>query len=574
MERVDELAQRLDRVEAELASIRHEMQPSRPAAPRSWAPPTALRAGQLRAAWPAPAAPAPAVVPHRRPSEPLGLQTEHVLKWGGVGLVVLAIGFAVSTAISRGWIGREMQLAAALVTALCLVAAGVRLRSTRPAWMHALCTGGVIGAAITVASPLLRDLTNEATSVAATVTVVVASLLLAAGVKSEWVLAAATVSGAIGWSASHGGDPAEYASGIWLAVLLAAAVGLATAKRWFAARVLAWAVGGVAFVVAAATASGALDHWTVGLTAGAFVVGWGALAGTGSATTDWRQLELVLATVVAPWTLLETAVLFDIDDATPLGWTALALAGLFGAVAAAVRRRMSPERLVAMLIGSSVVTTIGLSALFDAAVAVVAVAVQGAGLVVLAARVEGGSALRLNGWVLLGASALALAGRLVAAWELDASVADDFAHVVAIAIFAGVAWKAAEREVRAVGGAAVLGLTMGWLGSVLVHLPQGQALVSISWAVVGTVLLIAGAARKLPVVAQAALGVFAVTSAKLLTVDLRQVDTLWRAGLFLIVGVVFLRLGFLLPRLTARSPVDDSARDRKPPVAQGPPLAA
>ena len=41
-----------------------------------------------------------------------------------------------------------------------------------------------------------------------------------------------------------------------------------------------------------------------------------------------------------------------------------------------------------------------------------------------------------------------------------------------------------------------------------------------------------------------------ITVAKLLTVDLQEVDTLWRAGLFFVIGLGFLRLGFLLPRLT------------------------
>ncbi len=47
-----------------------------------------------------------------------------------------------------------------------------------------------------------------------------------------------------------------------------------------------------------------------------------------------------------------------------------------------------------------------------------------------------------------------------------------------------------------------------------------------------------------------ALIVFGLTVAKLLTVDLQEVDRLWRAGLFLLIGLAFLRLGFLLPRLT------------------------
>ena len=42
----------------------------------------------------------------------------------------------------------------------------------------------------------------------------------------------------------------------------------------------------------------------------------------------------------------------------------------------------------------------------------------------------------------------------------------------------------------------------------------------------------------------------AVTLVKLLTVDLAEVDTLWRVGLFLVIGTGLLRLGYVLPRLS------------------------
>jgi uncharacterized membrane protein len=96
-----------------------------------------------------------------------------------------------------------------------------------------------------------------------------------------------------------------------------------------------------------------------------------------------------------------------------------------------------------------------------------------------------------------------------------------------------------------------------WLGSALVHLPQGQAVVSVSWAVVGIAVFVTGAVRKTPELGMAGLGVIAITVAKLLTVDLQEVDTLWRAGLFLIVGLGIMRLGFLIPRLTARPAAPD-----------------
>ena len=113
-----------------------------------------------------------------------------------------------------------------------------------------------------------------------------------------------------------------------------------------------------------------------------------------------------------------------------------------------------------------------------------------------------------------------------------------------------------EPVTRRLASAVVLALTLLWLGSVLVHLPQGQAVVSVSWAVVGIGLFVVGATRKHRDAAAAGLAVIGLTVGKLLTVDLREVDALWRAGLFLVVGLGLLRLGFLLPSWTD----DDEAR--------------
>ena len=52
-----------------------------------------------------------------------------------------------------------------------------------------------------------------------------------------------------------------------------------------------------------------------------------------------------------------------------------------------------------------------------------------------------------------------------------------------------------------------------------------------------------------------------ITVGKLLTVDLQEVDTLWRAGLFLVIGLGIMRIGFLLPRFT---PADDTADEPSP----------
>jgi hypothetical protein len=140
--------------------------------------------------------------------------------------------------------------------------------------------------------------------------------------------------------------------------------------------------------------------------------------------------------------------------------------------------------------------------------------------------------------------------RGIDAWAHNVPVGDDVAHLAIIAAIAVGGWLTKDEAARKFTAVAVLSLVLLWLGSVLVHLPQGQAVVSVSWAIVGTTILVVGATRKIPEAGAAGLAVLGLTVGKLLTVDLQEVDTLWRAGLFFVVGLAILRLGFLLPRLT------------------------
>ncbi|NCG39129.1 MAG: DUF2339 domain-containing protein, partial [Actinobacteria bacterium] len=76
--------------------------------------------------------------------------------------------------------------------------------------------------------------------------------------------------------------------------------------------------------------------------------------------------------------------------------------------------------------------------------------------------------------------------------------------------------------------------------------------------ILGTVFLIAGAVRKTPEDATVGLAVLALTVTKLLIVDMQEVETLWRAALFLAVGLGLMRLGFLLSRLTGAADERDA----------------
>ena len=104
-------------------------------------------------------------------------------------------------------------------------------------------------------------------------------------------------------------------------------------------------------------------------------------------------------------------------------------------------------------------------------------------------------------------------------------------------------------------------LALGWLASVLVAVPQGQVQVSAAWAVAAAAAIVVGLVSGEVAIRWVGLGTLGVVLVKLLTVDLAAVDTFWRVGLFLLVGLGLLRLGYVLPALAKRYNPDGPAPD-------------
>ena len=548
-ERIDELERRVDQLESELALLRGGAAPKgcEMAAPDWSAPPAAM--------WPSPRLAQPPVQPDPVDTvrEPIHIDSEVVLKWGGVGLVVLAVGFAVSTAISRGWIGPELQLAGALLVSIGLVVTGLRLQGSRPAWTHALCAAGIAAAITTVASKLFLDQASDSVAFASTVVIGLTGFFLARHVPSEWVAATTLLGGGIGWLVIADGNTRVTTTVIWFAVLVAVAVGLALQHGWFAVRVVAHVAGQLALLGLAAESDGALEHAVVLGAAVLLAASMFRVPSIGDLATVWQQLEVQAAMSLAPWAFGVIALTFELEGDNALGSVAVAAAVAAAAIAIGVRRWNQPAHFVSLVVGASIALSIGLALLLSTTAAIVALAVQAAGLVVLSRALQNSVRVLVNAAVVAAVVVQFLLVGLGNAWHDDAPWADDLGHG-AIVVALGVAgWQTRQRSIRQLTGLAVLGLSLFWLGSVLVHLPQGQAVVSVSWAIVGTAVLVAGAVRKMPELGIVGLAVLGLTVAKLLTVDLREVDTLWRAGLFFVIGLGFLRLGFLLPRLTGGS---------------------
>lgn len=546
LERIEQLERSVKQLESQLAYLRNRIEISPTLAPLA-------RPSRAVAAWPAPM-PRSAAQPyssqpttHRADFE---FDSEAVLKWGGVGLVVLAVGFALSTAISRGWIGPELQLVGALVVAAGLIGSGLRLRTSRPAWTHALCSGGVLALFTTVASSLFLDQFNDDASLICIVAIGLGACVLSRLIPSEWLAGAALLGGLTAWFVVADGNLPVMTSSIWVAVLIATATALCVEQGWFTVRLVAGAAGLIVILVLADERHDTAEQVAVLVAAALLYCSFVRVPSIGDLSSPVQQIEVQLAATAGPWAFAAIAFAFDLDDDASVGSVALGVAAATALVAYGVRRWIHQAHVVSLLIGASVSLSIGLAVLLATTATFVALAVQGVGLIILSRTL--GNSIRV---VINAAAALVIAsvfdvGDMVNAWRYDDSVGDDVIHLAIIVALAVAAWQTRHRDVQRVGAVVVLAMLLVWLGSVLVHLPQGQAVVSVSWAVVGTVLLVVGAVRKRPDIGMVALIVLGLTVAKLLTVDLQEVDRLWRAGLFFLIGLAFLRLGFLLPRLT------------------------
>lgn len=92
-------------------------------------------------------------------------------------------------------------------------------------------------------------------------------------------------------------------------------------------------------------------------------------------------------------------------------------------------------------------------------------------------------------------------------------------------------------------------LGLGWFASVLIAVPQGQAAISAAWAAAAVAAVIVGLSVRDPLagtIRSTGLATIAAVVVKLVTVDLAEVDTLARVGLFLAVGLGLLRLAYVL----------------------------
>ena len=522
-----------------------------------------------------PPIPPPAQV---RPRYPSSLTTESVLKWAGIALVALAALFFVSTAISRGWIGPTAQLAIATVAGLAMIGSGWRLREDARPWALALTHGGIVVLGICGgAAHLWLDLIGLGPAVVAVSVIVAVAIALAlmlehSALAITGLAVGLAVPGAIGAYDEYG----MTFTGLWFLGLVAVASGLSFARSWPVPRMLSLVVVGplmwlVASIDGDATTGSQLVLQLVVVAAGLL---WWAGPWLRPAEDELKALDWRLVLVIPGLVWLVSQQLWAVSDeevALVAGIVAGGFALLTAAGRGAARAQSAPSLatplLLANVIGISVVASAGLGLWLDGPSLLLTLAAQAVGVAVLAT-------LSLDRWLAVNAAALwAVVGGWTAAGisegiEFGLSWQYAVAYVIVLASAGVLAAFARLRFPQPAGAAAIttwIGLLL-WIMAVVGPLPQGQMIVSMIWAVLGGAMVVIGlgliAIDESPGVTlwpgwhrhfrQVGLATLTATVLKLVTIDLAEVDTIWRAGLFAVIGLGLLRLGFSIGLLSRR----------------------
>jgi uncharacterized membrane protein len=100
------------------------------------------------------ARPRPRPKPRERQSAPslprINISTEDILKWFGIGLVLIAVVLLFKYAVDAGWLTPAIRVAIGFVIGIVLMALGFRLHPKRPRFGQVLQGGGIAAFYITL----------------------------------------------------------------------------------------------------------------------------------------------------------------------------------------------------------------------------------------------------------------------------------------------------------------------------------------------------------------------------------------------------------------------------------------
>jgi uncharacterized membrane protein len=493
---------------------------------------------------------------------------ETLIRWAGIVLLALAAIFLVSTSISRGWIGPNLQLAAATLGGLTLLGGAVHFAPKLRPWA---VTSGIGGAVVlpfcAAAAHEWLDLVSEDVSLVLIAVSVAVSLGVAVFTRLDEVSIVALLAGLlvpVGFGFFQV-DPITQLAW-WTAATAATAAALGWVRKSTLLRIVCViAAGAVLLVGAGVSVDRGADVLSQGLGPLVLIAAtmWlgptvaDRIDGHGFAWFDHWTVAVVPGyawiTVIALLSRGEESSWFD------AGTIGLSMALGFLAVLGGTFRYVPRTVALAHFLGASALISVSLVAIADGPVLVVALATQ-ATLTLVIGRVFNDEATQI-GASILALSAVSLAGFGILEGIVDggATLGEALGHLLVILLLAGAAllYRDEQMFATALGVTAWVG-ALGWVASVLMNLSQGQAAISLTWAIMAALAIAAGVVVRAPSVRTAGLLTLTVVIGKLLTIDLSEVEVFWRVGVFFVVGSGLLRLAYMLPRYESETATSEN----------------
>jgi hypothetical protein len=476
------------------------------------------------------------------------------LRWAGVALVTLAAIFLVSTAISRGWIGPELQLLGATLGGIALLGGAWYLANDRPPWSLALGSGGAIVVAVcALATHEWLDLVGPGPAVALTALATAASTATAWQTRQQGTALVAGVVAAVA-PVETLEKLGEYEALGWEVGLILLAAGLGLALRWPWLRLIVGWCGALVLIALAFESKPEGSLLAIGIAAIVVVASalWtGPILSAhrrGCAPDTAAAIDVRSVAAVPGWVWLVLVGLLDL--------TADGVAGLAGSVWL-IPRAVPPVIALSTMLGGLAVIAVGLAIYLDGPALAVALLVQGLVSLAIGRKVDD-LPLRLTGAVLVHLALVVAVVAMIRAFDGGyPNPAHALGTLAVVGAFAGAAALTYPTSTHRVDldvpfvypFVVAWSATMLWVVSVFANVSQGLTFVSAVWAIMAGGALVFGLQNRNDVIRITGLVTLAITLLKLFTVDLAEVDVLWRVGLFFVVGVGFIALGLRIPNL-------------------------
>jgi uncharacterized membrane protein len=515
---------------------------------------------------PFPAAPAKPAAAAKPPLDLEELLGGRVLGWVGGIAVVIAMVFFVVMAVRNGWIGEAARMELAFAGSALLVAVGSWLYEHRGQTQAALATVAA-GVAALYASDAATTLHYHllSSSLGLVIAGVVGALALVTAVRwnSQEIAGVGIVGSLLAPVLVDAGT--HTSSLVFMTIALVAAIGVAVLRRWAWLAVLAYIVSvpqaaswldsehaahlGLALVVATA-------FWLLYVVA---AVGHELLVPTKSLRLSSASLLLANASITAAggWWLIDDAG----NRAGANAWL-FAIACAHIALGTLVLESRASREIALLLYGvSATLVGVALSVALDGPALVAAWSIEA----IVLAWVGRGTTTPRRGL----AASLAFAGLAGVHTLLFEARPDSLAYglhsvpsgIGAVALvllaLAGIAVAYVELRERlawigaALGVYLVSGLVVDLAGAHTEHSTQtSQLALSGFWAALGLIAIVAGLVRRRRAPRLGGLGLLMLAVGKVFFVDLANLDSIWRVGSFLAVGLLLLAGAFAYQRVS------------------------